>query len=175
MKTYTKGENITINLSVQKGTRTWCGKVKNQELELEFIDGYWGKEKGSLEFQANEPGYYIANDYISRDFWYVYQNDKNQLVKIKTTKNEIIRSFASERLISSIKARDFIFATITAGPKNTAWEAKFTPIGEVLFGENEHYYVISGKFKKKFTLYARNFTTFIYPNRTNRMGFRKRV
>ena len=47
---------------------------------------------------------------------------------------------------------------VKPGPRNTAWDMIYKPIGEVFFAEDESHYFISGKFSKTWTKYKRNFS-----------------
>lgn len=149
----------TIRLRAEKGTRTWCGKIKNNLFETDMINGHWGKEKGILEFSADE-GYYITHNYSGKKYIEVYsvyseQLEQNILTQREVKKEDVIKSFIKDL---KMEKRDFCFDVISYAPNNVAYDMSYKPVGDVFFTEDENYYYISGTFNKSWKRYIRNFT-----------------
>lgn len=146
-----------IKLLAKKGKKTWCGRVINKDLKLDFLQGEWSKERrGVLEYKLDKTGFYMSQD-TKRQYWQATENDNGEIIEKEITKDELIKLMVDWDSISFEK-RDFSFTVVKPGPRNTAWDMFYKPIGEVFFAEDEDYYFISGKFHKTWTKYKRNFS-----------------
>ena len=151
---------MKILLSVEKGKKTWCGKIIDQELKLDFIvDSNWSKDRqGVLEFKIKDTGYYMAQSSNDRKFYEVTQDEKGELQKKEVTKSDAINSFVFVELSQNSKRKDFDFSIIKLATKNTTWDLEYQSMEDCYISENEHYYMISGKFLKISQQYIRNFS-----------------
>lgn len=155
---------MTINLLVSKGKKTWIGKIKDHDFNLDFInDCNWVKDKkGVLEFTVKEEGYYMSQDSTGREYWNVFTDENGELKKKSVKKSDVISYFSdSEELIKKLKSRLFEFNIIKYAVKDTAWEIMYKPIKDEVtyFAENKNYYMVSGKFEKISKQYIRNFNS----------------
>ncbi|WP_331775031.1 hypothetical protein [Sulfurospirillum sp. 1612] len=150
---------MTVNLMAERGRKTWIGKVMDPSLKLNFMNGHWGKERGVLEFNIQETGYYISQAY-KRAYFEIYRDENGVLQRKECTKQDILKTFLLEELVQLQQERNFSMNIIKPAPRNTVWEFYYEPIEneKCYFSENDDYYMITGKFKQKGTKYMRNLT-----------------
>ena len=145
---------MTINLRVEKGTRTWLAIVDESLTPKEFVNesGFAKGLKGILSFSIQKEGIYKSNDAYGTKFHLVS----------KCEVKEITKKLAKEYFVNQ---KEFTFAPIpisfcliTTGPNNTSWISDFTTIDENSeIAEDENFYYINGEFKVERKKYHRNF------------------
>lgn len=139
--------SVTISLLVEKGKKTWIGKIIDDDFKLSFInESKWSeKRKGVLDFKVREEGLYISQDSTGREYWNIYFLN-GELIKEKISKDEVLKNRSNfDLLVKQLKPRKFDFHLYSVTEviiyKHIENEVTY-------FAESDEYCLISGKFIK---------------------------